>query len=141
MGPRSVDRGRLDHPLTNAESLKLQWGHDQLIVEGFSPIFLYGVTILLQWGHDQLIVEGSQTSFIGLGLNRLQWGHDQLIVEGRKRRPKACGIFTPLQWGHDQLIVEGCSRINWLAEQGLASMGPRSVDRGRRCGFLAAKIH
>ena len=36
----------------------------------------------LQWGHDQLIVEGETFDAGSLGPEPLQWGHDQLIVEG-----------------------------------------------------------
>ena len=59
----------------------------------------------------------------------LQWGHDQLIVEGRSS-PCRHPLVNLLQWGHDQLIVEW----RWPRTEeasGLASMGPRSVDRGR----------
>ena len=64
MGPRSVDRGRLGLiARCGRRVVKLQWGHDQLIVEGrrLEPgqrRCLGG----LQWGHDQLIVEGGVTS-------------------------------------------------------------------------------
>ena len=40
---------------------------------------------MLQWGHDQLIVEGEDARLLALaeaGNSKLQWGHDQLIVEG-----------------------------------------------------------
>ena len=37
----------------------------------------------LQWGHDQLIVEGRRLLVNKrYSSNELQWGHDQLIVEG-----------------------------------------------------------
>ena len=43
----------------------------------------------LQWGHDQLIVEGVLISGLErAGMTWLQWGHDQLIVEGAVRRAK-----------------------------------------------------
>ena len=42
----------------------------------------------------------------------------------------------PLQWGHDQLIVEGSPAVRVSLPTKLASMGPRSVDRGRRLLML-----
>ena len=36
-----------------------------------------------------------------------------------------------LQWGHDQLIVEGSRPMSLKSMHSSASMGPRSVDRGR----------
>ena len=86
---------------------------------------------MLQWGHDQLIVEGQGSPNLALVVYKLQWGHDQLIVEGHR----AGGQYQPdarLQWGHDQLIVEGASSGESTGEHGVASMGPRSVDRGRQ---------
>ncbi len=38
---------------------------------------------------------------------------------------------TRLQWGHDLLIVEGQSGCIVVGGNSYASMGPRSVDRGR----------
>ena len=37
---------------------QLQWGHDQLIVEGANTRANHPSPVVLQWGHDQLIVEG-----------------------------------------------------------------------------------
>ena len=69
MGPRSVDRGRpgLLEAVT-IERCELQWGHDQLIVEGEEgSMESVSDEYRLQWGHDQLIVEGDQ-------LNRVETG-------------------------------------------------------------------
>ena len=92
--------------LENEAYSKLQWGHDQLIVEGGRPPgwwcgdrrasmgprsvdrgrrYVPVVRLLdvkLQWGHDQLIVEGGARSTAWMRKRLLQWGHDQLIVEG-----------------------------------------------------------
>jgi len=59
----------------------------------------------------------------------LQWGRDQLIAEffvpGWGTQP-----YMVLQWGRDQLIAELLHKSAKLAKKELASMGPRSADRG-----------
>ena len=46
--------------------------------------------------------------------------------------------WASLQWGHDQLIVEIARTQPILASIDLASMGPRSADRGN---FAAVRRH
>ena len=43
---------------------------------------MIGLSSALQWGHDQLIVEGTIGRTKSSPESWLQWGHDQLIVEG-----------------------------------------------------------
>src|SRR5579884_1792712 len=59
----------------------------------------------------------------------LQWGRDQMIAEiapERSREPLA----VVLQWGRDQMIAEIRGRSTLSAGSAVASMGPRSNDRG-----------
>ena len=59
----------------------------------------------------------------------LQWGRDQLIAEmGRGQGFQR--ISVGLQWGRDQLIAEIRHRDTPGGVPALASMGPRSIDRG-----------
>src|ERR1035438_5386399 len=59
----------------------------------------------------------------------LQWGRDQLIAEFAYR-PFREPVSCQLQWGRDQLIAELGLRRGALLPCQLASMGPRSIDRG-----------
>ena len=85
----------------------------------------------LQWGLDQLIEEspGRPPSGPGRG-GPLQWGLDQLIEESLETILESGDARAMLQWGLDQLIEE--SREAWLRwhHADVASMGPRSIDRG-----------
>ncbi len=61
----------------------------------------------------------------------LQWGHDPKTVDGWIR---LVGITLTcclsLQWGHDPKTVDGPTLVkNWIFNS-IASMGPRSEDRG-----------
>src|SRR5579883_1261382 len=60
----------------------------------------------------------------------LQWGHAQLSVEsGNAVRDQQ--LEQQLQWGHAQLSVESSSRNFDLGLSPVASMGPRSAERGK----------
>ena len=90
MGPRSVDRGRLvEYPSTAPGYSLLQWGHDQLIVEG-------DVCLIASFGFldasmgPRSVDRGRRGPRGHVALEaKLQWGHDQLIVEGTKARKAA----------------------------------------------------
>ena len=107
----------------------LQWGRDQLIAEFSTTPGPSRVSSRLQWGRDQLIAEFSPTPAPLLADAGLQWGRDQLIAELSWRiAPRPSSI--ELQWGRDQLIAELADQdVNALITY-LASMGPRSIDRG-----------
>jgi len=85
--------------------------------------------VLLQWGRDQWIAELDKWLDGVASKGALQWGRDQWIAE-------LSTITTPewkvtlLQWGRDQWIAEFCQYGPWLSWLVLASMGPRSMDRG-----------
>ena len=59
MGPRRCRRGKVNLfdcllGLVGA----LQWGHDDVVVEGGQPMSDFTKDELLQWGHDDGVVEG-----------------------------------------------------------------------------------
>ena len=70
--------------------------------------------------------------------DRLQWGRDQLIAEMRLRSPHAATDHA-LQWGRDQLIAEISRVRSAISEPCIASMGPRSADRGNVARARAGK--
>src|SRR5439155_10979539 len=61
----------------------------------------------------------------------LQWGRDQLIAE-MPDRPQLPLVQWRLQWGRDQLIAEMIDPLLTLPGIVIASMGPRSADRGNK---------
>ncbi len=121
----------------------LQWGRDQLIAELCGQICLDHNVSGLQWGllflpgkppcasmgprsADRGILDAVREELAEM---LLQWGRDQLIAElGR-----IWGWATTsdkLQWGRDQLIAELHQYHAYLGALSVASMGPRSADRG-----------
>jgi len=106
MGPRSSDRGN---------ALK-ECGATRLLE-------------LLQWGRDHLIAEMIRLDVVAGGQRWLQWGRDHLIAEIRRCR-SLHGATARLQWGRDHLIAEMRVRQRRAGEECMASMGPRSSDRG-----------
>ena len=146
----------------NADYDWLQWGRDQLIAEIPSAINNVIHDLPLQWGRDQLIAEitllqvistGDQPASMGprstdrgnvLVVARrvgcrfvLQWGRDQLIAE-MLTLDAIGGNLTMLQWGRDQLIAEIFQVDGVRVAHALASMGPRSTDRGN---FRRSRSH
>ncbi len=115
MGPRSLKRGNFFADGLIIKGRMLQWGHALSSVEtGFNPLKRRPAT-KLQWGHALSSVEtGGVLSGIA-GLIGLQWGHALSSVETRL-------TINPCKW------------------EGLASMGPRSLKRGNRRGFSAARL-
>ena len=93
----------------------------------------------LQWGRDQLIAEMQGRIYCRIQWHGLQWGRDQLIAEIRDYRD-SLGRLGRLQWGRDQLIAEIPRRACPTVRRRLASMGPRSADRGNnRCRSMALR--
>ena len=60
---------------------------------------------------------------------KLQWGRYQLIAELAASTGVLVGPLT-LQWGRDQLIAELHRHGSQCEGTRVASMGPRSIDRG-----------
>src|SRR5205085_3285011 len=89
----------------------------------------------LQWSHAQLSVEMrdrriDQGTFIWL-----QWSHAQLSVEICERGFYH-GLYIGLQWSHAQLSVEILERATERTLVELASMEPRSAERGNEDAAL-----
>ena len=61
-------------------------------------------------------------------MRSLQWGRDLLIAEMRGNLRDHV-MLTKLQWGRDLLIAETCRSASG-GRRAVASMGPRSIDRG-----------
>src|SRR5579884_1221834 len=105
MGPRSNDRGNEIWKKSVVPAWKLQWGRDQMIAEICKPLSALHSVFPLQWGRDQMIAEIS-------------------------RRIRHLVISAELQWGRDQMIAEICWVASAIPASPIASMGPRSNDRG-----------
>ncbi len=60
MGPRLDSRG--DNYITSgtAALVRLEWGHDWIVVETRTPPTLMQKLITLEWGHDWIVVETSK---------------------------------------------------------------------------------
>ncbi len=142
----------------DALPVSLQWGHDPKTVDGthrccggFRPhrSRFNGATIRRPWMARRSACQSRPTP------TRLQWGHDPKTVDGSKRSRNPYGQSGVLQWGHDPKTVDGLDRCStpvaplagfngatirrpWMATYPLsqqmwaelASMGPRSEDRG-----------
>src|SRR5690348_2448663 len=71
----------------------------------------------------------------------LQWGRDQVIAEMHVPALDATSVAS-LQWGRDQVIAEIAGRGEGRDEGRIASMGPRSGDRGNlRAGAWLSAVH
>ena len=66
---------------------------------------------------------------VAAGDTLLQWGRDQLIAE-MDYDFELHYISAMLQWGRDQLIAEIRLAKVFIVKCHVASMGPRSADRG-----------
>ena len=129
MGPRSFDRGKFA-PFGHADgSFWLQWGRDLSIAERASgPVPCY-TSSMLQWGRDLSIAE-RMTLRHGVELdNLLQWGRDLSIAErfvallGRALGSRFNGAAIFRSRKGRELVKQAIDT--------LASMGPRSFDRGK----------
>src|ERR1019366_3112879 len=129
MGPRSVDRGisvRLAEGLGILGASMGPRSVDRGIPKGQHFTLC---ACPLQWGRDQLIAEFCRCHHDADQHWLLQWGRDQLIAELHDVRPLH-GCSEWLQWGRDQLIAEFAPPPFAPCVSIVASMGPRSVDRG-----------
>ena len=138
MGPRRRCRGRR---CTCRASLfdtgnPLQWGHDEGVVEGVTPILeperllarFNGATTMVSWKAPITVpVEREQT-------DTLQWGHDEGVVEGHVGTSDhftdmAVASMGPRRWCRGRRA----SRTRMpIVDASPASMGPRRWCRGRR---------
>src|SRR5581483_893425 len=129
MGPRSDDRGNEGLCAEVRVVSELQWGRDQMIAEMITSSLSTTIGCRLQWGRDQMIAEMGLGPAFSQAWCSLQWGRDQMIAEIAGAAAGAVDVGG-LQWGRDQMIAEishGIRRLEWCC---VASMGPRSDDRG-----------
>src|SRR5579883_3308176 len=105
MGPRSDERGNQPMQLSASGSFKLQWGRARMSAE----------MVLLQ--------------FPGIDLIGLQWGRARMSAE-------ICGscavaaTASKLHWGRARMSAEIDGMTPAEVEREIASMGPRSDERG-----------
>jgi len=109
MGPRRRRRGRPDLVLPAPRpAMRLQWGHDEGVVEG---------------GWRQREPVRAIPRFNG-ATTKASW---------KATATTAGTLWSPmLQWGHDEGVVEGGADGRGGRHQAQASMGPRRRRRGRR---------
>src|SRR4051812_900610 len=105
MGPRSVDRGTQALARQDDVERFASMGPRSVDRGTLSGLLKTADALQLQWGRDLLIAEL----------------HEMTVEES---------IAYALQWGRDLLIAELVRLIASTTGAGIASMGPRSVDRG-----------
>src|SRR5437588_325155 len=85
---------------------------------------------LLQWGRGQLTADDLPRNAVPAVEPELQWGRGQLTADDSAwPAAPACGRGR-LQWGRGQLTADDRLMADAYDELALASMGPRSADRG-----------
>src|SRR5260221_6184653 len=106
MGPRSWDRGE-------------RWA---TAIRPASPA-------MLQWGRGLGTAESSRLLLKRAEAETLQWGRGLGTAESAMPRAsvRAC---ESLQWGRGLGTAESRTRSAFIAAERMASMGPRSWDRG-----------
>src|SRR5439155_589915 len=105
MGPRSRDRGIPFLDYDSHRNVSLQWGRGHVTAESTLPI------------------EGTATS------KTLQWGRGHVTAESRLST-SPCAKRAELQWGRGHVTAESPLLPHTPSSGALASMGPRSRDRG-----------
>ena len=156
MGPRSIDRGKQHASRHTPAVTMLQWGRDRSIAESrrlpigrmhdrpasMGPRSIDPRKAALSCDavlNRRLASMGPRSIDRGKRTSRarrrqdheLQWGRDRSIAES-VTGASAHATSGMLQWGRDRSIAEsyvGCVLSSWWID--LASMGPRSFDRGK----------
>ena len=113
---------------------------------------------LLQWGRGLSTAEGTPLHSSWCGIDQLQWGRGLSTAEGRSSsgyrggpgRFNGAAVFQPrkdplkrsthtpalpLQWGRGLSTAEGHCNLVRSPVLSIASMGPRSFNRGRGQGL------
>ena len=112
MGPRSIDRGKR---------------FEKLITEVVSRASM----------GPRSIDRGKALSGLrGKLCKSLQWGRDRSIAERTKGKLREA-MEARLQWGRDRSIAERTERARIRVLGIAASMGPRSIDRGKVMTWLS----
>ena len=130
MGPRSLDRGKTSPQM-----------YPNLDAKCFNGAAIFGSR---KDGHDvhgrmglrasmgpRSLDRGKKSSCISSSVPKvLQWGRDLWIAERANARTVSAEK-TALQWGRDLWIAERKRGTPGKTFLGIASMGPRSLDRGK----------
>ena len=145
MGPRRWSRGKgQPRSRVHVVSARLQWGHDDGVVEGEfqkrhpgATLGFNGATTMESWKGGFLLLACPKQVV-------LQWGHDDGVVE--RILSTACSVqpinasMGPRRWSRGKVFIGiHCARGLW------ASMGPRRWSRGRwlqgsRCHPQGARL-
>src|SRR4051812_1325417 len=106
MGPRSDNRGYLTSRRPRGSISMLQWVHGR-------------ITVVMQWVETMGVVEDA-----------LQWVHGRItvVIGTRARRTASTGCV--LQWVHGRITVVIALEHAGARVVVVASMGPRSDNRG-----------
>ena len=86
---------------------------------------------MLQWGRVLLNAERALAESLQEEIEELQWGRVLLNAE-RTTRPRPTVANLPLQWGRVLLNAERLLSLSATDVRPVASMGPRSVERGKK---------
>ena len=132
MGPRSHERGNwLDDHRVTGDSILLQWGrvlmNAETVIAGRHPTRF---TLVLQWGRVLMNAEtGDYKADVSSLPTELQWGRVLMNAETRCPEVQHTEAFM-LQWG--RVLMNAETRSDQEAGSGtqVASMGPRSHERG-----------
>src|SRR5579885_3202928 len=130
MGPRSDERGNSCVNTTpNPELGGLQWGRARMSAEmvllQFPGIDLIG----LQWGRARMSAEICGSCAVAATASKLQWGRARMSAEVQSKLHAGNGQFE-LQWGRARMSAEIDGMTPAEVEREIASMGPRSDERG-----------
>ena len=140
MGPRSNERGNAPYIPTRDSLLKLQWGRVRMNAEmACKSDYVRKTRPRLQWGRVRMnaeIVKSNAPLAAGL---MLQWGRVRMNAEifDARGRPRWRGV---LQWGRVRMNAEISSVGPEDRLPAVASMGPRSDERGNQAGALETEL-
>ena len=129
MGPRSDERGNQPMQLSASGSFKLQWGRARMSAE---MVLLQdpGIDLIgLQWGRARMSAEISGSCAVAATASKLQWGRARMSAEIQSKLHAGNGQFE-LQWGRARMSAEIDGMTPAEVEREIASMGPRSDERG-----------
>jgi len=131
MGPRSLNRGDGAAAMFRRRLIDwLQWGRGLSTAEITGKPFLVSRTFTLQWGRGLSTAEitnGSDDA--AADWRRLQWGRGLSTAE-MQNSPTSGVLMEMLQWGRGLSTAEIRLCFRSHVGGGVASMGPRSLNRG-----------
>ncbi len=157
MEPRRCRRGkrRLARCLQACRT-RLQWSHDDVVVENSENLDAITTTGSLQWSHDDVVVENNdhdafpaRAVVASMEPRRCRRGKRRRLWKRLHGRPGFNGATTmsswktlnpmpfppvgfTLQWSHDDVVVENFGDAAPQCSGDGASMEPRRCRRGKR---------